>query len=367
MDKMLFAVLIICGVIFCAIYTFNIFIRNYRHRRYGRISSFIFFKRHIEKLYLFLSKNKTLVSINDETAYKFSMFNSFSVEKNKYLSAAALVIWTAAVLILSSVLIICYSHYWYAVFAYIIISHALFLFAMQILTEIIMRVYLKRMRDAVKIILSRFMTKGSISKAIHSSIPDIPSGIRSDMIRIYGALKLNEAVKTKCVLREIDRKYRSGYVSVFLELIYIAHYGGASDAVKSQFFAILNDISLLKTINQRRIMHTKEQELKLLKIIFFLNACIKPEDHAEAINAIYEKAIHYKNDIENIMAVIDKSNVDKEDFFARLLQETNDIDAKLFYEMLCMCLLNGVEFALKPLSYPQLFVDNRGLSVDFSV
>ena len=86
------------------------------------------------------------------------------------------------------------------------------------------------------------MTKGSISKAIQVSIPDLPKGIKDEMIRIYDAMKQNETEKTKEVFWEIDRKYTNEHMSVLLDLVRLAHYNGGTESVKTQFDAMIKDI-----------------------------------------------------------------------------------------------------------------------------
>lgn len=99
---------------------------------------------------------------------------------------------------------------------------------MQLVFELIMNRQLKRMPEALRILQSRFLSKGSIAKAIHVSLPDLPKGIKSEMLRIYNALKQNEQEKAKETFREIDKKYMNEHMSVLLDLIWLAHYNGGA-------------------------------------------------------------------------------------------------------------------------------------------
>lgn len=213
-----------------------------RKRKYGRISSSVFFEKYAEKIYRPLSKNKFFVKLNNEIAYKISVFNSASFEKNRQISVFMILGFALVVLILSIVFIYIYMPYWYIALVYIVFSVTAVLFLLQFVSDSIMNSYLKRLPEAIKILLSRFMTKGSISKAIQVSIPDLPKGIKNEMIRIYDAMKQNEPEKTKEVFWEIDRKYTNEHMSVLLDLIRLAHYNGGTESVKIQFDTMIKDI-----------------------------------------------------------------------------------------------------------------------------
>lgn len=242
MGNILFVLFFISGCIFAAgalaLTVFNIV----RKRKYGRISSSVFFEKYAEKIYKPLSKNKYFVKFNNEIAYKISVFNSASFEKNRQISVFVILGFAVIVSILSAVFIYIYMPYWYIALVYIIFSLTAVLFLLQFISDSIMNSYLKRLPEAIKILLSRFMTKGSISKAIQVSIPDLPKGIKDEMIRIYDAMKQNETEKTKEVFWEIDRKYTNEHMSVLLDLVRLAHYNGGTESVKTQFDAMIKDI-----------------------------------------------------------------------------------------------------------------------------
>lgn len=242
MGTSLFALFFIGGcvctvmVIVLAAFTFV------RKRKYGRISSSVFFEKYANKIYKHLAKNKYFVKVNNEIAYKISVFNAASFEKNRQISVFLILGFVIIVSILSIMLICIFRPYWYIAFLYIVFICASILFLSQLISDAIMNKYLKRLPEAIKILLSRFLTKGSISKAIQVSIPDLPSGIKDEMIRIYDAIKQNETEKTKEVFWEIDRKYKNEHMSVLLDLIRLAHYNGGTESVKMQFDAMIKDI-----------------------------------------------------------------------------------------------------------------------------
>lgn len=78
----------------------------------------------------------------------------------------------------------------------------------------------------------------------------------------------------------------------------------------------------------------RRQELRFLKKIFVLSGSIKPVDFASVIKTMIEKATYYKQDLQDILEALRKSNLDREEYFSKLLSETKDIDSKLFYEKL---------------------------------
>lgn len=104
---------------------------------------------------------------------------------------------------------------------------------------------------------------------------------------------------------------------------------------------------LLKIIKKSGDIFKKRKELRFLKKIFVMCGSVKPVDYMQVVNAMYERADCYKKDLENIMDVLRKSNVDKEEFFYELLAKTEDIDSKLFYEKLYIGFLYDFDLAIR--------------------
>ena len=78
-----------------------------------------------------------------------------------------------------------------------------------------------------------------------------------------------------------------------------------------------------------------------------MSGSVKPVDYMQVVNAMYERSFYYRQDLERIMDVLRKSNIDKEDFFSELLIETEDIDSKLFYEKLSIGFLFDFDLAIR--------------------
>ncbi|MFR1518498.1 MAG: hypothetical protein ACLSVG_06955 [Clostridia bacterium] len=104
---------------------------------------------------------------------------------------------------------------------------------------------------------------------------------------------------------------------------------------------------LIKGINKNSEIYKKRQELRFLKKIFVMSGSIKPVDYMQVVNAMYERSFYYRQDLENIMDVLRKNNIDKEDFFGDLLLRTDDIDSKLFYEKLSIGFLYDFDLAVR--------------------
>ena len=104
---------------------------------------------------------------------------------------------------------------------------------------------------------------------------------------------------------------------------------------------------LLRSIYKRGEIHKKRQELRFLKKIFVMSGSVKPVDYMQVVNAMYERSFYYRQDLERIMDVLRKSNIDKEDFFSELLIEKEDIDSKLFYEKLSIGFLFDFDLAIR--------------------
>ncbi len=103
----------------------------------------------------------------------------------------------------------------------------------------------------------------------------------------------------------------------------------------------------IKAMNKNGRVQKKRQELRFLKKIFVMSGSIKPVDYMQVVNAMYERSFYYRQDLENIMDVLRKNNIDKEEFFSELLFKTEDIDSKLFYEKLSIGFLYDFDLAIR--------------------
>lgn len=94
----------------------------------------------------------------------------------------------------------------------------------------------------------------------------------------------------------------------------------------------------------------KKQELRFLKKIFVLAGSIKPVDFNTVIRTMIDKSYYYKKDLVDILDAFRKSNLDREDYFSSLLENTKDIDSKLFYEKLNIAFFYDFDMAVKGIS-----------------
>ena len=250
MDKLLFTAFLSGGLSLLCIYAIRKIVNIRRFQIYGRISPSVFFEHYIDRIYKLMAKSKAFIKINEEIACKISVFNALSFEKNNRFATLMFLIFLFVMLTLSVVLTCVFLPFWYIAFVYIVIISAVLLFIIQLLSDMVMNRYLKYMPETLKILQSRFISKGSISKAIHVSIPDFHKGIRSEMIRIYDALKLNETEKTKEIFQKINKKYSNEHMTVLLDLIWLAHYSGGLETIKAQFDIMVKDI--IDDIENRR-------------------------------------------------------------------------------------------------------------------
>ena len=266
MSKVFVCILIILFFILIFFAITSKIVRKHRAKKYGRISSNIIMERYYNKIKGVLDKSKFFTSINEKISYKLSIFNTLSFEKNRQLCLFGMLNYSILSLIVSVVLIIYFFPYWYIALLYILfINSAVFIFFL-FFTDIIMDIYMKKMPETIKILQSRFVSKGNIVKAIRVSIPDLPKGIKAEMIRIYDALKMNEMYKAKDVFREIDKKYSDEHMSVLLDLIWLANYNGGEMTIKKQFEEMLNDV--LEDIENQRDLRGAAMSYIFLAIFF---------------------------------------------------------------------------------------------------
>lgn len=268
MERILFYVLLSGGCV-CFISSLVYLIINIKNKRkYGRVSSSFLFAQKADKINKILSRNRYYERLNNEISYKISVFNAISFEKNRQISVFLILGFVLFILVFSIILIYVFWPYWYISLMYIVFIVVAFLFLFELLSDAIMNRYLKKLPEAIKILQSRFMSKGSISKAIQVSIPDLPTGIKAEMIRLYDALKQNETEKTKEIFWEIDRKYSNEHMSLLLDLIRIAHFNGGTQEIKEQFDNMIRDV--LEDIENQQDLRGAAMSYIVMSLLFML-------------------------------------------------------------------------------------------------
>lgn len=268
MERILFYVLL-SGSCVCFISSLVYLIINIKNKRkYGRVSSSFLFAQKADKINKILSRNRYYERLNNEISYKISVFNAISFEKNRQISVFLILGFVLFILVFSIILISVFWPYWYISLMYIVFIVVAFLFLFELLSDAIMNRYLKKLPEAIKILQSRFMSKGSISKAIQVSIPDLPTGIKAEMIRLYDALKQNETEKTKEIFWEIDRKYSNEHMSLLLDLIRIAHFNGGTQEIKEQFDNMIRDV--LEDIENQQDLRGAAMSYIVMSLLFML-------------------------------------------------------------------------------------------------
>lgn len=78
----------------------------------------------------------------------------------------------------------------------------------------------------------------------------------------------------------------------------------------------------------------KGQELLYLKKMFVVSGGVKPVDYVRVIRLLSERAVYYKSNLDAILEMHRMSNVDKEQFYKRIIHTAPDMDSKLFFEKL---------------------------------
>ena len=104
---------------------------------------------------------------------------------------------------------------------------------------------------------------------------------------------------------------------------------------------------VLKIFYKSGEIHRKRRELRFLKRIFVMSGSVKPVDYLQVVNTMYERSFFYRHDLEQLMDILRKNNIDKEDFFGELLLRTGDLDSKLFYEKLSIGFLYDFDLAIR--------------------
>lgn len=90
-----------------------------------------------------------------------------------------------------------------------------------------------------------------------------------------------------------------------------------------------------------------KKELNLLKKLFVISGSVKPVDFGKLMKTLIGRAKFFKQDLESIYEIHQKSNTDTEMFYTQLKADTKDIDIKLFYEKLDMAANFDFDLAVK--------------------
>ncbi len=223
------------------------------NRRYGNLPSGLLFAKRVERLRRILYKIPGTKKVIEELTLKCSVLNALSYEKN---SRIAVCVFAGAVflfLLLSAAAFIISMPYWYMALIYITLGAAGLLFAFIRILSISTASFLKHMPETLKILNSRYSSRGNIVKALHVSIADFHKSIRNEMLRIYDALKQNEAERIRETFSAIDRKYGNEHMTLLLELIWFAHYNGGETVIRTQFDEMIRDV--IEDIENRHDLH----------------------------------------------------------------------------------------------------------------
>ncbi len=93
-----------------------------------------------------------------------------------------------------------------------------------------------------------------------------------------------------------------------------------------------------------------KKELRLMKKLFVILGSVRPVDFSRLMKILISKAVCFKNDLESIYEAHQKSAVDKEEFYRCLMEDTKDINTRLFYEKLNMAANYDFDLAVKSIT-----------------
>ena len=99
------------------------------------------------------------------------------------------------------------------------------------------------------------------------------------------------------IFRKIERKYRSEYMTIFLDLVWNAHYYGGSSEIELQFEEILHDI--METMENRRDLAAAARSY-IGMAMFFLPAI----PGIKLFNSVLENASAYYESLDGIFLLI---------------------------------------------------------------
>ncbi len=214
----------------------------------------------------FLSKNKYISSFIHEMALRFSVFNTKSTAYNEGIAVTSLL--TSAILTISFSCIMTAATYplWYmgAVYSLLFAGGIALLFVG--ISEISVSAFTKHLPETLRILNSRYASRGNIMKAIAASMDDFQPIVKREMIRIYDALKQNDMEKIRSTFAETEEKYAGEYVTLMLELISHAYYNGGDDVVKAQFDTVTEDV--IEELENRKDVRQASLGYSVMSLLF---------------------------------------------------------------------------------------------------
>jgi len=197
-----------------------------------------------------LKKNRYFLIMAENIAFKIGMFNNYSYERNLEFATMACFTFLAAIILSIIIFIPLVSVIWYILLFYIFMAVIFAVLLFYIFTMIARSRFNNQLPETFKIINSRYITHGSILKAINVSLNDFDKAVKREMIKIYDVLKKNDMYDIDNTFRMIDRAYKNQYVSLLLNLIKQAHYKGGNKVIKEQIENTTEEI-LIDIANQK--------------------------------------------------------------------------------------------------------------------
>lgn len=207
-------------------------------------------KNYIQELTKEVVKNRIIKSIIENIAFKISMFNNYSYERNMEFSVGAVSVVT--IVIISSIFVFMppVSVIWYILLFYIFMAFIFMFLVFYVFTMIARSRFNNQLPQTYKILNSRYITSGSILKAINISLNDFDRAVKREMIKVYDSLNRNHMSEIDNTFRMIEKTYKNEYVTLLLNLIKQAHYKGGDKVIKEQIENTTEEI-LVDIANQK--------------------------------------------------------------------------------------------------------------------
>lgn len=266
-------------------------------RKFGNALSRPIFAEKSVKLIEKIQKKKYLRLLCDSIALRMSLLNSRSIEENNFYAAWIILCGGTVYIIISAVLIFACFPLWYVSLIYIFLIAGGLILAFIMLASFAANRFLKQMPEMLKYVASRYASRKNIVKAIGESINDVSSCLSNEMIRILDVLKQNDMQAVRQTFRNIEWKYKSEYMTLFLDLIWNAHFYGGNTEITKQFEEIIHDI--METMENRRDLASAARSYITMSVLF-----LPAVPGIKTFNSVLDNSAVYYNSLNGLFLLI---------------------------------------------------------------
>ena len=265
---LIFIALICSGAAFLLLYLTGDVVKKAVDKRFGTVDRKKVFSLKAGKIRRILSKNDLIRKVLREIGIRLSYFNSRDMGFNENIGTVCLLGVCLAHLVFTVIILVLMYPLWYLGVVYSFLFAGVIVLSFVGVSEFLSNRFMGHIPDTLRIINSRYSSRGNIVKALAASMDDFHPSVKKEMVRIYDALSKNDMEQIRETFEEIREKHSGEYVMLMLELINHAYYNGGSEVVRDQFDIITEDV--IYELENKKDMKTAATGYIIMSVLFIL-------------------------------------------------------------------------------------------------